>query len=127
MLIVCTECGKEVSDLAAACPNCGAPVSSAPAPTPAQHGLNRRVGPGTAVLVFGMLALAFLWAVTAIDAEPSEVRTQRAQDREAVRRCESRYQTANAERRVGRGELDFLDQVCSQLRTDFRAKWGRDP
>lgn len=27
-LIKCTECGKEVSDKAAACPNCGAPIAS---------------------------------------------------------------------------------------------------
>jgi len=26
MLINCTECGRQVSDKAAACPNCGAPV-----------------------------------------------------------------------------------------------------
>jgi DNA-directed RNA polymerase subunit RPC12/RpoP len=27
-LILCEECGKEVSDKAAACPNCGAPIAS---------------------------------------------------------------------------------------------------
>lgn len=27
MLIKCSECGKEISDKAAACPTCGAPVS----------------------------------------------------------------------------------------------------
>jgi len=27
-LISCTECGKEVSDKASSCPNCGAPISS---------------------------------------------------------------------------------------------------
>ena len=27
-LINCTECGKEISDKAAACPNCGAPISN---------------------------------------------------------------------------------------------------
>ena len=26
MLIVCPECGKEISDKAAACPNCGCPM-----------------------------------------------------------------------------------------------------
>jgi uncharacterized membrane protein YvbJ len=28
-LISCAECGKEVSDKAASCPNCGAPISGA--------------------------------------------------------------------------------------------------
>jgi len=31
-LVKCTECGREVSDQAAACPNCGAPVRSAAVP-----------------------------------------------------------------------------------------------
>lgn len=29
-LISCSECGKEISDKAAACPNCGNPIASAP-------------------------------------------------------------------------------------------------
>jgi predicted amidophosphoribosyltransferase len=35
-LIQCPECGKSVSDLAPACPNCGVPIahSEAPPPTP---------------------------------------------------------------------------------------------
>lgn len=35
-LIKCTECGKEVSDKATTCPNCGAPIS-APAPGEAER------------------------------------------------------------------------------------------
>lgn len=31
-LIKCTECGKEVSDKAAACPNCGAPINAGSSP-----------------------------------------------------------------------------------------------
>ena len=30
-LITCPECGKQVSDRAAACPNCGCPISASPA------------------------------------------------------------------------------------------------
>jgi len=29
-LISCSECGKEVSDKAASCPNCGAPIAGEP-------------------------------------------------------------------------------------------------
>lgn len=29
-LILCPECGKQVSDKAASCPNCGAPISGPP-------------------------------------------------------------------------------------------------
>ena len=31
-LINCKECGKQISDKAASCPHCGAPVNAAPAP-----------------------------------------------------------------------------------------------
>jgi predicted amidophosphoribosyltransferase len=31
-LIKCSECGKDVSDKATACPNCGAPIGSERAP-----------------------------------------------------------------------------------------------
>jgi hypothetical protein len=31
-LIKCAECGKEVSEKAAACPGCGAPIAAAPSP-----------------------------------------------------------------------------------------------
>lgn len=38
-LITCKECGKQVSDQAASCPHCGAPVK-ATAPSPAQQQTN---------------------------------------------------------------------------------------
>lgn len=34
-MIKCSECGKEVSDKAAVCPNCGNPIAAAPAPAAA--------------------------------------------------------------------------------------------
>ena len=34
-LIKCSECGKEISDRAAACPSCGAPVGGGMAPSSA--------------------------------------------------------------------------------------------
>ena len=43
MLIKCNECGKEISDQATSCPNCGAPVNGAPA-TP-QININMNDGP----------------------------------------------------------------------------------
>ncbi len=35
-LISCSECGKEVSDKAASCPNCGNPIAQQPSLTPTQ-------------------------------------------------------------------------------------------
>lgn len=37
-LIACSECGREVSDKAAACPQCGAPIAApVPPPAPVEH------------------------------------------------------------------------------------------
>ena len=33
-LISCPECGKQVSDRAPACPNCGCPINTAPVAAP---------------------------------------------------------------------------------------------
>jgi hypothetical protein len=67
-LIACSECGRAVSDKAAACIGCGAPLtpssgddliaerSKAPPPTRAQ--IKRR-----AVLSLSMLALGIIWAI----------------------------------------------------------------
>lgn len=56
-LIKCSECGKDVSDKAAACPNCGAPVvSPAPVIEPEEgSGRLKIIGIVTAVIIGGML------------------------------------------------------------------------
>lgn len=61
-LIKCPECGHEVSDLAASCPQCGCPIGqpsrqpSAPAPQPKQPAPKRAVGT-IAILSLVILAL----------------------------------------------------------------------
>lgn len=42
-IIRCPECGREISDKAAACPSCGAPVSSGKV-TPARNAGGIRTG-----------------------------------------------------------------------------------
>ena len=62
-LITCKECGKDISDQAAACPGCGAPVRKVPAapvaPKPQSLG-DKKVGCGTTVVVVGLVGLLFL-------------------------------------------------------------------
>ena len=51
-LIKCTECGREISNRAASCPGCGAPVAGAVAPPTRSadlEGSARRQGAGTGV------------------------------------------------------------------------------
>lgn len=64
-LIKCSECGRKVSEKAAACPNCGAPIAS-PSPTvkldPSSHVRNTRTGArwegiGFILIVVGMFML----------------------------------------------------------------------
>jgi hypothetical protein len=64
-LIKCRECGKEVSDKAAACPGCGAPIgsgSSAPQ-TVANFTVKRSGGKweaaGTVLVIAGVLSVMF--------------------------------------------------------------------
>lgn len=67
-LITCKECGKEVSDQAAACPGCGVPVRVEPvAPVPPQSLGNKKVGCASVLVVFGLLGLLGLAVVTTMD------------------------------------------------------------
>jgi len=56
-LVKCTECGKEVSDKAAACPGCGAPI--APVATPQVARVARQGGKweaaGFVLIVIGIV------------------------------------------------------------------------
>lgn len=54
-LITCPDCGKQVSDMAPACPNCGRPLK-----TPQQDRKVRIALPNTNVLSGGGLASAFI-------------------------------------------------------------------
>lgn len=61
-LIACTECGKEVSDKASSCPNCGAPISenSSVSLNPQSHAKVTRTGAawegiGFLLIVVGMI------------------------------------------------------------------------
>jgi uncharacterized membrane protein YvbJ len=75
-LIACSECGRAVSDKAAVCMGCGAPLttSSSPvdlvakrsnAPPPTREQIKRR-----ALLSLSILALGLIWAVF-LDHRPS--------------------------------------------------------
>ena len=58
-IIACSECAHEVSNLAATCPNCGAPIA-VPRPTPKRHGRRSIFGIFIALVVLCLIA-ATLW------------------------------------------------------------------
>jgi DNA-directed RNA polymerase subunit RPC12/RpoP len=63
-LIQCSECHKQISDRAAACPHCGAPVLLAPRPTPAADATARpskkKTHPATWVVLV-LIVIMFAW------------------------------------------------------------------
>jgi predicted outer membrane lipoprotein/DNA-directed RNA polymerase subunit RPC12/RpoP len=61
MLIICPDCGREVSDAAPACPHCGRPILPHPAATkPAPAAPPKPIAGIVVACVFGVLTL--LWA-----------------------------------------------------------------
>lgn len=47
-LIICPECGKEISDIVPSCPNCGCPVSAIPFQTlPSEVDISENTAPVT--------------------------------------------------------------------------------
>lgn len=58
-IISCSECGGQVSDKAAACPHCGAPIASV-TPTPELHIENRIPMKSTTIAALLCLFLGFL-------------------------------------------------------------------
>jgi hypothetical protein len=57
-LIDCQECGKQISDKASACPNCGAPVSAAS--SQAAPVIPKKQGSSPTTKVLGVIVLAML-------------------------------------------------------------------
>jgi hypothetical protein len=58
-LISCSECSKQISDLAPSCPHCGAPLRPAPAPARPKNDRAKLIGAGGAVVLF-VLGMAIL-------------------------------------------------------------------
>ncbi|CAN7495447.1 zinc ribbon domain-containing protein [Acidovorax sp. LjRoot74] len=56
-LIACAECGKEISDKAAACPHCGAPVAKAAANKYGPPGAKSKASPWPAAISISILAV----------------------------------------------------------------------
>lgn len=75
-LIECAACGKQVSEAAAACPNCGHPIKPLPAaPTPVQHIVveqKRGGGCSTIVAAVGLLFLLLLALGQCMGTRPRE-------------------------------------------------------
>ena len=67
-LISCSECGKEVSEKAYSCPNCGAPISSNPSvsPNPQPHAKVKRAGAKWEAVGFILIVVGMLMAIAKV-------------------------------------------------------------
>jgi DNA-directed RNA polymerase subunit RPC12/RpoP len=66
-LIKCSECGKEVSDKATSCPNCGAPIAAKEAVTldPKSHAKVTRTGAKWEGIGFALILIGIITAIAA--------------------------------------------------------------
>jgi len=64
-LISCSECGKEVSDKAASCPNCGAPIAgvSSVSLNPQSHAKVTRTGAKWEGIGFILIVIGLIMAI----------------------------------------------------------------
>lgn len=119
-LVVCTECGNAVSDRAAACPKCGAPVSAQAKYVPEKsHWLRNSV-----IVVAVLFGLFMIWG--AILAGSPEGK-QRGIERMAIEHCEDRTEELRKDPRMSAGAIGLAMDTCKKLRDDYRAKWNREP
>ncbi len=156
-LIKCSECGREISDKAAACPGCGAPIEVAAdverlpqhdeiEPSQSSSDAGSRSGSmQTFITIIVLVTVVFLigWAIDFVNkrnADPVEKMRadiaandasfeQNTRDRaeRTIEYCEERYKEMNADRQYTPDMLRFHSMACQKLRDDYREKWGRDP
>ena len=123
-LINCGECGKSVSDKAAACPHCGAPVKPAPGASPgvapASAGAEKAGGwvPLWILVPLGLVVAFLIFGVVSHD-------PQRSSDRAAYELCKADME--KAERRGQGGRADFVEGACQLMRQRFIEKHGAAP
>lgn len=104
-MIACTECAKEYSSTAAACPNCGARISK----------------PKLWLWIpLGAVAAFFAFALLRI---PSPEDHARSVDRTAVALCYERLKTLP----LGTGEEKLASDACANMNRDFTGKYGVSP
>jgi len=127
-LIECRECGRKISDMATACPGCGAPpraTLSAPAPVSAQP-RSKEVSIPMAVAILGGVCVVGFLAVGIVASNNPDIKA-RSQQKDAITYCDSEYKRLRSDQRMTYGALSIAAAACEKLRNDYRRDWGRDP
>ena len=117
-LIQCAECKGQVSDSAAACPHCGAPVAgSAGAAVPAAAKKGGGIWKWVLGVPVGLFVLVMI--VGSLNSNPEKDHARRAYDT-----C---MDSLKADDRARAGNGNFIAGACESMRNDFIRKYGVNP
>ncbi|GHH52439.1 zinc-ribbon domain-containing protein [[Pseudomonas] boreopolis] len=132
-LIQCSECGRQISDKASACPSCGAPAAVAMRQVASTSIASHVPAPGTSagakVLMWigipvGVLVLLLAYGNKLANTPDGKARTQ---SRAEIAVCEQRVRDLKDDPRSTSGTIGFVMDTCAKMRSDYRGKWGREP
>ncbi|CAM4171692.1 hypothetical protein [Stenotrophomonas lactitubi] len=149
-LVACEECGREISDKSVACVGCGAPTpapvqapdsvaskQSTELPAAAARAAHSEFRPflWVSLILLSVVAVSLLWRMASSGPaarSPAEIEAKRKSEEQtnvllAVKDCENRYAQMNSDRQYTPAELRAYAQVCEQIRSNYKAKWGVDP
>lgn len=123
-LIACKECGKEISDKAAACPHCGAPVRASEPVVNRWAEEPKKEKSSIWKWVVGVPVGAFvLLMVIGSCAGNSPDGNERHASRDAIKYCWEQQ----SRKSLDPGTARFAASACEKMESDYREKWGRNP
>lgn len=111
-LVNCHECGNEMSDQAAACPKCGAPLKP---PAPASR------GPAMWPWFTGAAILAVVSWIYSTSNDPRV--QEKFKDRYVIEQCWEDQKRKSLDASSQR----FVAGMCEDFEAKFVAKWGHRP
>lgn len=123
-LISCSECRREISDKAAACPNCGAPVGSAAPITNrwAEPPVQKKSSIWKWVLGVPIGGFVLMMIIGSCSGNTPEGES-RAASRSAIKACWNEQGRKSLDPAMGR----LVASACEKMERDFRDKWGVSP
>ncbi|MBD9583585.1 zinc ribbon domain-containing protein [Delftia sp. DLF01] len=121
-LIACEECGKMVSDKAAACPQCGAPIAGAPSSAPVAPPSEQKGSIWKWIIGLPVGLFVILFLVGSCIGNTPEGKEKRRQ-RDVIELCRKEQARQSLEPDAAR----LAASTCEQLERDFRARFGSSP
>jgi hypothetical protein len=115
--MTCAECGREYSNQAAACVQCGAR-------NPTRTSAGAVLGKIVLVIVGLFVAFMVLGAILVANDPDADARNK---DRDAINYCEDTYAQLKDDPRMTQGALGIAYGACEKMKEDYRAKWNREP